>query len=141
MIAFGSAVADAESARVAAQAAAEEARGQLRGRKPVLAISFASPVYSDLGFVPGGVSSVLDGVPVVGGTSGGCLIGPSGVSARGVSVVVLGGEGIEARTVTVSLRSPSLLEVVPAAQALAAAADDAASRGHPEFTCLVFAPG
>jgi hypothetical protein len=141
MVAFGSAVADADSARAAAQAAAEEARGQLGGARPVLAISFASPGYSDLGFVPSGVSSVLGGVPVVGGTSGGCLIGPTGVSARGVSVVVLGGEGIEVRTRTASLRSPSLVEVVPAAQALSVAADDAASRGFTEFTCLVFAPG
>jgi hypothetical protein len=141
MIQFGSAIADEGTARASAESAAERARAQLEGAKPVLAIAFASVGYEDLSGVPGVVSRVLGGVPVVGGTSGGCLIGPEGVAKRGVTVVLLGGDEIEARTVTIGLRSPELLEVVPAAQALARASDEAASRGLPEFTCLVFAPG
>jgi methyl-accepting chemotaxis protein len=58
-----------------------------------------------------------------------------------VVVVVLGGDEIEARSVTASLRSTDLLEVVPAGRTLARAADEAATRGLTEFTCLVFAPG
>jgi hypothetical protein len=121
--------------------AAATARKQLDGAAPVLSIAFASVGYEDLAVVPRVVSEALDGVSVVGGTSGGCLIGPERVAKRGVTIVVLGGKGIEARTVTVPLRTPDLLEVVPLARSLAESADEAALRGYTAFTCLVFAPG
>ncbi len=140
-MAFGSSMADGSSARDAALAAAEAARVGLRGATPRLAIAFASPGYPDLSAAPRAISSVLGGTPVVGGTSGGCIIGPAGVSPRGVSVVVIGGEGIETGITTARLGSDDLLEIVPAARSLAEAADAAAARGLTEFTCLVFAPG
>jgi hypothetical protein len=141
MIRFGSAIADESTAKASAEAAATRARAQLDGAKPALAVAFASAGYEDLATVPSVVSHALDGVSVVGGTSGGCLIGPAGVAKRGVTVIVLGGDEIEAQTVTVGLRSPDLVEVVPAARSLARAAQEAAQRGLVEFTCLVFAPG
>jgi hypothetical protein len=141
MIGFGSGIADGGTARAAAEEAAQRARTQLGKGKPLLAISFASPGYEDLETAPATVSKSLGNVPVVGGTSGGCIIGPEGVAAHGVAVVVLGGDELEVTTVTCPLRSPSLLELVPAAQRLGRAADEAAARGFTEFTCLVFAPG
>jgi hypothetical protein len=141
MIRFGSAIADENTARASAEAAVEQARAQLAGAKPALAIVFASVGYEDLSVAPRVVSEALGGVTVVGGTSGGCLIGPLGVTTRGVSVVLLGGDEVEARAISANLRSPDLLEVVPAARNLARAADEAALRGLVEFTCLVFAPG
>jgi hypothetical protein len=141
MIRFGTAIAEENSGEASTEAAAEAARSQLKGAKPALAITFASVTYEDLSRVPRAVSRVLGGAPVVGGTAGGCLIGPGGVSSRAVTVVALGGDEVEAKVVTAKLRSPDLLEVVPAAQSLARAADEAATRGLTEFTCLVFSPG
>jgi hypothetical protein len=139
-IAFGSAIADSPRAESAAEAATRDALAQLRGAKPALAIVFASAAYEDLDAVPGAVARVLGDTPVLGGTSGGCLIGPHGIIARGVSVVLLGGPGLEAVCVSGKARTPELHEAVPLAAKLAAAADDAAKRGLGEFTCLAFAP-
>ena len=141
MIRFGTAIVELGDAASSAEAAALEVRSQLGGARPVLAIAFASVAYGDHPAVPRVVSRVLGGVPVVGGTAGGCLIGPRGVSPRAVSVVVLGGDEIEARVVTARLGSPDLLQVVPAAERLARTADEAAGRGLTDFTCLVFSPG
>src|SRR5207237_3187972 len=55
--------------------------------------------------------------------------------------VLVGGEGISAAVVTAPIASPELLDVVPAADRLASAADAAAAEGKTEFTCLAFAPG
>jgi hypothetical protein len=141
MIRFGAAIVEENAAESSAEAAALDARAQLGDARPVIAIAFASVAYEDFSAAPRVVSRVLGGVPVVGGTAGGCLIGPGGVASRAVSVVVLGGDEIEAKVVTAKLRSPDLLEVVPAAKQLAQAADEAAGRGLTEFTCLVFSPG
>jgi hypothetical protein len=140
LIVFGSAIANADSGREAARAASREARAHLGGNKPALAIAFASPTLADLAAVPAVLADELGGVDVIGGTAGGCIIGPSGISSHGVSVVVLGGEGLDVKLVCTRIQSPELVEIVPAAEALTRAADEAARRGFPEFTCLVFAP-
>ena len=139
-IAFGSAVADAPRAEAAAEAATRDALAKLGAAKPAIAIVFASAAYEDLDSVPGAVARLLGDTPVLGGTSGGCLIGPCGILARGVSVVLLGGAGLEAACFSGRARTPELHEAVPVAAKLAAAADDAAKRGLDELTCLAFAP-
>jgi hypothetical protein len=141
LIAFGSAVAGSPRAATAAEAAAQEALAQLAGARPALAIAFASVGYEDLAEVPATLARVLGDVPIIGGTAGGCVIGPHGILRRGVSVVLLGGEGIEAVCVNGRARSAELHEAVPVAAKLAAIADEAAKRGFVEFTCLAFAPG
>ncbi len=140
MIGFGSSVAGSPRAATAAAGAASDALAQLAGARPALAIVFASAGYEDLGAVPAAIGHVLGDVPLIGGTSGGCLIGPHGILRRGVSVVLLGGEGIEAMCVSGKVRSAELHEAVAVAAKLAAAADEAAKRGFVELTCLAFAP-
>ncbi len=140
MIAFGSAVAGGPHGATAAETAARDASAQLGGARAAIAIVFASASYEDLDGVPRAIARVLGDVPIIGGTAGGCLIGPSGTLPRGVSVVLLGGEGIEALCLGGRARSDELHEVVPVAARLAAAADVAASRGLVELTCLAFAP-
>src|ERR1700733_8836177 len=140
MISFGSAIADAPRAEDAAESAAREASAALRGASPVIAVVFASASYEDLDRVPAAIARVLGAVPIVGGTSGACVIGPSRVLARGVSVVVLGGDGIEAIATSGTVATAELQEAVRPAARIAAAADLAAKRGLVELTCLVFAP-
>jgi hypothetical protein len=83
----------------------------------------------------------LGDIPIVGGTSGACVFGPERIAARGVSVVLLGGDDIEVAYRAAACTSPSCLEAVPAAEEIARLADDAAARGLTHFACLVFAPG
>jgi hypothetical protein len=59
-----------------------EACSALKEITPKLAIVFASGSYEDLAGVPRIMSELLRGVPVVGGTSGACVIGPGGVARR-----------------------------------------------------------
>jgi hypothetical protein len=141
MLTFGSGMSSAATAKAAAfQAAASTLR--LLGREaPKLALVFASVDYADLGDVSGAVREVVGDVPILGGSSGAGLIGPDEVAARGVSVVLLGGDHIEVPFETARLGLPTLVDVVPAAQRIAKAADEAARRGLGHYACLVFAPG
>lgn len=142
MIAFGSASSDAGIGVDAAKDAAARARLALRGVAPALAIVSVSAAYEDLDQVSRVLAAQLgDDVPVIGGTAAGAVIGPGKVSARGVSVVLVGGDGIRVVTATAALASRDLVEVVPAARQLAEAAEGAARDGYGEFACLVFAPG
>ncbi len=140
MIAFGSSVDSSPRATTAAENAARDALAKLGGEAPAIAIVFASAGYEDLHLVPRAITAVVGDIPILGGTSGGCLIGPDGIVPRGVSVVLLGGEGLEVMCVSAAARSAELVEAVPVAAKLAAAADEAAKRGFTEFTCLAFAP-
>jgi hypothetical protein len=130
------------SAAATASAAAKEAVARAaRGVEgPKLAIVFVSATYPDLDAVLPSVTAALGPIPVVGGTSARCVVGPDGTASPGVSVVVLGGTGIEVFARTVSIRSPALLELVPVAEELAREAERAARRGHSHHSCLVFAP-
>ena len=139
-IAFGCAISVAPRAGEAARIAAQKARVGLDGADPKLTLAFASMSYQDFQDVPSAIEGELGGAPLVGGSSGGCVIGPEGVAKRGVSVVVLGGEGLTARVASATVSSPDLLEIVPAAEQIARAADAAAREGFTEFACLAFAP-
>jgi methyl-accepting chemotaxis protein len=63
------------------------------------------------------------------------------MAARGVSVVLVGGDDIEVASVAAELDPPLLLGAVPAAERVARDADEAARRGFAHYACLVFAPG
>ncbi|MBX3225673.1 MAG: FIST C-terminal domain-containing protein [Labilithrix sp.] len=97
--------------------------------------------YDDTDVAARAVRDVVGDIPIVGGTSGACVIGASSIASRGVSVVLLGGEDIEVATRAAALESPELMDVVPAARGVAEAADEAAKRGLDHYSCLVFAPG
>jgi hypothetical protein len=140
MIRFGSAINDGGSASEAARKAARAARAGMGDVPPKIALVFASAAYDDLDQVPLELEGELGGAPIIGGTSGGCVFGPRGISARGVSVVVIGGDGISATVVSESVRSSELLEAVPLGEQIARAGDAAAQEGRTEFTCLAFAP-
>jgi hypothetical protein len=131
----------AATAVMAAREAATHALASLGGQTPRLAIVFASVSYPDVESAARAVRSVVGDAQIVGGTSGACVFGGDRVSPRGVSVVLLGGEGLEVEARTGPLRSPTLMEIVPAAEKVAQAADRAAQRGLGHFACLVFAPG
>lgn len=141
MVAFGSGMSAAATAVRAAGEAARAAMKTLGKAPPKLAIVFASVSYPDVEDVARAVRSVVGDVHIVGGTAGACVFSSEGTAPRGVSVVVLGGDDIEAVSRTASCRSASLVETVPAAEEIARAADRAASRGLPHFACLGFAPG
>lgn len=138
---FGSGMSTAASARAAAREAIEQARAPFAGTRPKLALVFASASYEDLEEIPRTVREAIGDVPVVGGTSGGAVLGADTVAARGVSVVLLGGDDIDVDVRVAALGSPELVGVVPAAQEIARAAGEARDRGLPHFVCLVFAPG
>jgi hypothetical protein len=132
----------ANTATLAAAEAAREAGKPFGTTKPKLAIVFASVSYSDANEAAKAVRDVIGvEVPIVGGTSGAAVLGPSSVASRGVSVVLLGGNDIEVATEAAELGSPELHDVVPAARRIAVAADEASKRGLGHYACLVFAPG
>ncbi|HVH44099.1 MAG TPA: hypothetical protein VM925_17230, partial [Labilithrix sp.] len=56
--------------------------------------------YEDAEAVPRAVHDVLGDVPLVGGSAGARVLGTHGVASRGVSIVLLGGDGIEVATRT-----------------------------------------
>lgn len=143
MFIFGSGMSSAATGRAAGEEAAREAiRPFNRGASPKLAIVFTSVSYEDTEAIAASVRTIIgDDVPIVGGTSGACVLGPTSVASRGVSVVLLGGEDIEVAIRSAELGSPELVDVVPAARAVAEAADEAGKRGLDYFSCLVFAPG
>lgn len=140
MIRFGSAAASRQDATASAVAATRGALAQLEGGAPKLAIVFSSGPVGDLPPVFAAVRHELGEVPVIGGLASGAVFGPEGLFREGVSVVLLAGQ-LEVVVRTVRLESESRLEVVPVAREVAAASDLAASRGLPEFNCLLFAPG
>ncbi|MBX3259619.1 MAG: FIST C-terminal domain-containing protein [Labilithrix sp.] len=140
MLIFGSGMSAEASAEAASRAAAAQAREAFGGRPPKIALVFGSGSYPDLAAAPRAVREVVGDVPVVGGSSGARVLGPRGIAARGVSVVLLGGDDVEVAERVVELGGPELVEVVPAAREIARAADDAASRGLEHCVCLAFAP-
>lgn len=142
MFAFGSGMSAGASAADAAKAAVRDARKTFTdGAAPKLAIVFASVSYEDVDDVASVVRDELGDVPIVGGSSGGCVLGSDGVSPRGVSVVLLGGDDIEIAWRSSRCDSATCLEAVAATEEIARAADEAATRGLTHFACLVFAPG
>ncbi len=141
MIAFGSGMSAAASAVAAAKEAAAQALKTLQGQTPKLAIVFASASYDDVEQAARAVRGVVGDAQIVGGTSGACVFGGDKVAARGVSVVLLGGDGLEVESRTAPLGNHTYVETVPAAERVAQSADRAAQRGFGHFACLVFAPG
>jgi hypothetical protein len=156
MFIFGSGMSAAPTAYQAAHEAASRARdaftllhrgssapgaGKSRPSRPKLAIVFASLGYDDAAAAPHAVRELIGDVPIVGGSAGGCVIGSDTVTARGVSVILLGGDDLEVSCESAGLSSPELVDVVPAASRIARAADDAARRGLSHYVCLSFAPG
>ena len=129
------------TATQAAREAAEQALAMLRGQTPKLAIVFASVSYPDVDAAARTVRNVVGDAQIVGGSSGACVFGGDRVASCGVSVVLVGGDGLEVEARTAQLVSSTLLETVPAAEKVAQAAARAARRGFPHFACLVFAPG
>ncbi len=141
MLIFGSGLGTSTTAKDAAFQAATSARRAFSGRAPKLALVFASLDYADAGDVPSVVRDVVGDIPIIGGSSGAGLIGPEEIATLGVSVVLLGGDDLEVAFEAVPLGSPTLVDVVPAAQRIAKVAEEAAGRGFGHHTCLVFAPG
>lgn len=141
MVAFGSGMSAAATAVEAATEAATTALRAAGGAPPKLAIVFASVSYDDVERAARAVRNVVGDVLIVGGTSGACVFGTDGTAARGVSVVLIGGDDVEVASRPANRRSPSLVETVPVAEQIARAADEAAQRGFPHYACLVFAPG
>lgn len=138
---FGAGAAHGPDATVAARTAAIEACAGFGQGTPKLAVVFASPSRADGPALVQAVRSVAGDVRIVGGTSGGRLFSPSGVSSEGVSVVLLGGDDLRIATRAVRIEGPELFAVVTAAGEIAKAADEAAKAGFDHYTCLVFAPG
>lgn len=141
MIAFGSGMSAASTAVAAAREAAAQALTTLQGQTPKLAVVFASASYDDVDQAARAVRSVIGDAQIVGGTSGACVFGGDQVAGRGVSVVLVGGDGLEVESRTAPLGKNTYVETVPAAERVAQAADRAAQRGFGHFACLVFAPG
>lgn len=140
MITFGSGMSAAASATIAAREAATEALKTLRGETPKLAIVFASVSYPDVEQAAPAVRAVIGDAQIIGGTSGACLFSGTNLGPRGVSVVLLGGEGIDVESHTAPIGPPAFVEAVPAAEKVALGASRVALRGLPHFVCLVFAP-
>ncbi len=130
----------APSARDAAARAIAQARAAFGEGTPKLAVVFVSPSYEDAAAVPDVARELLGDVPLAGGTAGGAVIGPGGVSRAAVSVVLIGGDDVSVVLRLARVNPPDLGDVVPAAREVAEAADDAARRGLQHYTCLVFAP-
>ena len=140
MIAFGSAMSAASTAAAAAREAATAALAALQGETAKLAIVFASVSYPDIEQAARAVREVVGDAQIVGGTSGACVFDGDHVSARGVSVVLLGGDGLEVHSRIARIASATFMETVTAAERVARASDVAASRGFGHFVCLVLAP-
>lgn len=138
---FTMAVSTSTRGEDAGREAARRARAQLGGARAALALAFASPSYDELESIPGAIADELGAVPLVGGTAGGAVFDGRGVARRGVLVALLGGDDVRASTATAPMRSPDLVDVVPAAAQLLRDADEAASEGFQEALCLAFAPG
>jgi hypothetical protein len=141
MVTFGSGVSAASTARRAGHEAARAASSTLGATTAKLAVVFASIAYPDVDEAAAGVTEVIGPVPIIGGTAGAQVFGGDVSFAKGVSVVLLGGDSLEVEVRTARLGAPSLLETVPAATAVAKAAESALKRGFAHYACLAFAPG
>lgn len=128
----------APAAAEAARDASTRALHALGDARPALAVLFVAG-YEDAAAAARAAREVLGDVTMVGGTGGGSVFSGATAAPRGVSVSLLGGD-VEVVTRSAAL-SPSLLEAVPAAAHVAAAADEAAQRGLSHYTTIVFAPG
>ena len=113
----------------------------LGGLTPKLAVVFASATYPDVEDAARTVRSVVGDAQIVGGTAGACVFGSDGVASLGVSVVLLGGDGLEVLGHAAPLGSLTFMETIPVAAHIASAANSAAARGFGHFACLVLAPG
>src|SRR5690606_38270485 len=86
---FGSGMSVERTAGDAAREAVRRARASFDERahgargEPKLAIVFASVSYPDADAIPRVLAEELGDTPVIGGTSGACLVGPEGVAGRG----------------------------------------------------------
>lgn len=143
MLVFGSGMSTAASARAAAAEATAQAQAAFVGTKatPKLAIVFASITYDEANTAPKAIRELVGDIPIVGGSAGSCVLGPADVATRGISVVLIGGDDIQVVSRAAEIGSPELVSVVPAAQEIARAADEAAKNGLLHYLCLVFAPG
>jgi len=141
MVVFGSGASGAASAATAAEEALAQARASFRDTPPKLAVVFGSAAYGDLERAPDVVRRALGpDIAVVGGSAGGAVFAREGLERRGVSVVLVGGSGIEVTVASAALGSRELVDIVPAAARVGAAADQAARKGLHHATCLVLAP-
>lgn len=140
-IAFGSAAAQAVQGLSGVREAAARARAAVGTAKPALAVVFASATYGDLDEVLRSVARELGDVPIVGGTAAKRVFGPDAAFEQGISVSVIGGDGVRAAVESAPIYSPEMIAVVPAGERLAAAAKLAAADGYEHHTCLAFAPG
>lgn len=116
-------------------------RAALGDLRPKLVIAFGSADFEDLACVPAVVGEELGDVPLLGGTSGGAVFAPPAVTARAVGITAIAGDAVRVSLATAPATSPHLLEVVPAAEAIARDGDAAAADGFTELACLVIAPG
>jgi hypothetical protein len=131
----------AASAAEAAHAATEHALAELGDASAALAVVFVSAEYRDAADAAPQIRALLGDTPIVGGTSRGCVFEAEHTAARGLSLMLLGGEDLEVRCREAPAGSPEYPEVVEAGRAIAVEADVAAVRGFPHFACLAFAPG
>ncbi len=141
MTAFASGSSSAPSGVVAIREAISSALSGLGSSTPKLAIVFASVTYPELEAMLGAAREHLGAIPIVGGSAGQAVVGPRGHSKRGVSVTILGGDGVEVAVEEAGIASADLLDTVTAGQVIARAADTASRNGHAYYTCLAFAPG
>lgn len=141
MVAFYSAACGGETASAAIGGALRDALDRAEGVAVKLAVVFVSADLPGLDDV-GEALEPLGDTPVVGGISSGTVFAlePGTVPLRGASVALIGGEGIEVSSRVAETVSPSLVELVPEAAALADDATKAARRGLGHFTTLVFGP-
>lgn len=137
---FGSGTSSGPTAAAAAREAMSQAHRPFAGETPKLAVVFTSVAYEDNDAISATIRELVGDIPIIGGTAGGCVIGPTGVFKRAVSIMLLGGNDVAVRTRSVRVGEPSLADVVPAAREIAEAADDAARSGLEHYACLVFAP-
>jgi hypothetical protein len=131
MVEFASASSEAALGVDAAREAASKARHALHGTTAALAIVSVSSGYEDLDAIPGALARELGDVPIVGGTAAGAVIGSGTVIARGLNVVLIGGDDLAVATGSARIESRELVELMPVAKKI----------GLGEFACLAFAPG
>lgn len=137
---FGCGVSAAASAELAVREALKSARELVPS--PKLALVFLSASYEDVDIGARATRTFIgEDVPVLGGTAGGAVHARGKLEKRGASVILLGGDDLDVAYTTAPSKTASLVEAVPAAEALADAAARAAQRGFPHHTCLVFGPG
>ncbi len=142
MLFFGSGMSAESALPDAVERAVHDARQAFAGATPKLAIVFASLSYEGLATVPGRIRALLgNDIAIAGGSAAMCVLGPTSVARRGLSIVLLGGDGIEVATATAELDGAELLGVVPAGSEIRRHSEGAAERGFPHYACLVFAPG